>query len=34
MHFWLHSWLWVHFPLSIALVILMGVHVFAAFKFW
>ena len=34
MHFLLHSWLWVHFPLSIALVVLMFVHVFVTLKYW
>ena len=32
--FWLHSWLWVHLPLSIALVVLMFVHVWAALRYW
>ena len=32
-HFWLHNWLWVHFPLSIALILLMFVHVFTALKY-
>ena len=34
LHFWLHNWLWVHLPLSAALVVLMLVHVFVAVKFW
>ncbi|HZZ82880.1 MAG TPA: hypothetical protein VFE62_30550 [Gemmataceae bacterium] len=34
LHFWLHCWLWVHFPLSIALVILMFVHAFVAIRYW
>ena len=34
LHFWLHNWLWVHFPLSVALLVLMVVHVFVALKFW
>jgi hypothetical protein len=34
MHFWLHSWLWLHLPLSVALVALMFVHVFVAMKYW
>ncbi len=34
MHFWLHSWLCVHLPLSAALVVLMFVHVFVAIKYW
>jgi hypothetical protein len=32
-HFWLHNWLWVHLPLSIALIVLMFVHVFYALKY-
>jgi hypothetical protein len=34
LHFWLHCWLWVHFPLSAALVVLMATHVFVALKYW
>jgi hypothetical protein len=34
LHFWLHNWLWVHFPLSVALVVLMVVHVWVALKYW
>ena len=34
MHFWLHSWLWLHLPLSVALVALMFVHVWFALKYW
>ena len=30
LHFWLHNWLWVHLPLSAALVVLMIVHVVVA----
>jgi hypothetical protein len=33
MHFWLHNWLIVHLPLSVALVILMGVHIWVALKY-
>ena len=33
-HFWLHNWLWVHFPLSVGLIVLMFVHVFVALKFY
>jgi hypothetical protein len=33
LHFWLHNWLWVHLPLSIALIVLMFVHVFYALKY-
>jgi hypothetical protein len=34
LHFWLHSWLWLHVPLSAALVALTVVHVIFALKFW
>jgi hypothetical protein len=34
LHFWLHNWLWVHFPLSMALLVLMVVHVWVALKYW
>lgn len=34
MHFWLHCWLWVHFPFSVALFVLMCMHVFVALKYW
>jgi hypothetical protein len=34
LHFWLHNWLWVHFPLSVALVVLMIVHIWVALKYW
>lgn len=33
-HFWLHNWLWVHLPLSVALIVLMFFHVFIALKYW
>ncbi len=33
LHFWLHNWLLVHLPLSIALIALMVVHIFAAMKY-
>lgn len=32
--FWLHSWLSVHLPLSVSLVVLMFIHVFVALKYW
>jgi hypothetical protein len=32
-HFWLHNWLWVHLPLSVALIVLMVIHAFYAIKF-
>lgn len=34
LHVWLHNWLLVHLPLSIALVLLMFVHVFFTLKYW
>ena len=34
MHGWLHSWLCVHVPLSVALIGLMFVHIFVALKYW
>ena len=34
LHLWLHTWLWVHLPLSAALVVLMFVHIFVALKYW
>lgn len=33
LHVWLHNWLLVHFPLSVALVLLMFVHAFVALKY-
>jgi hypothetical protein len=33
LHFWLHNWLVVHLPLSIALVILMVAHAWIAWKY-
>ncbi len=32
-HFWLHNWLVVHLPLSVALVILMFFHIWVALKY-
>lgn len=34
LHFWLHNWLWIHLPLSAALVILMVVHAWTAVMYW
>jgi len=34
LHFWLHNWLWVHLPLSVALIILMFVHIFVTLRYW
>ena len=33
LHVWLHGWLWVHLPLSVALVVLLGIHAFVALKY-
>jgi hypothetical protein len=33
LHRWLHNWLWVHLPLSLALIILMFVHIWVALKY-
>ena len=33
LHFWLHNWLWLHLPLSIALMILLAAHVVFALRF-
>jgi hypothetical protein len=32
-HFWLHNWLWLHLPLSIALIVLLVGHVVFALRF-
>jgi hypothetical protein len=32
-HFWLHNWLWLHLPLSVALIILLAIHVVFALRF-
>jgi hypothetical protein len=34
LHAWLHGWLWIHLPLSVALVLLMFLHIFVAVKYW
>jgi hypothetical protein len=34
MHRWLHGWLSIHLPLSMALLILLAAHVFVALKYW
>jgi hypothetical protein len=34
LHRWLHSWLWVHLPLSVALIVLMFVHIPMALRYW
>lgn len=33
-HRWLHNWLLIHLPLSVALVVLLAVHVWTALKYW
>lgn len=34
LHAWLHNWLSVHLPLSIALIILMFIHIVVTIKYW
>jgi hypothetical protein len=34
LHHWLHGWLLVHVPLSVALVALMVVHIIVTLKYW
>ncbi|REJ92424.1 MAG: hypothetical protein DWQ35_12260 [Planctomycetota bacterium] len=34
LHHWLHGWLAIHLPLSIALVVLLLAHVYYAVKYW
>ncbi len=34
LQWWLHSWLWLHLPLSGSLLILMIVHIVFALKYW
>jgi hypothetical protein len=33
LHFWLHNWLWLHLPLSVALMALLAAHVIFALRF-
>ena len=33
LHWWLHSWVWVHLPLSVALVGLLVAHIYTALRF-
>jgi hypothetical protein len=33
LHFWLHNWLWLHLPLSVALIVLLVAHVYFALRF-
>lgn len=32
LHWWLHNWLMLHIPLSMALFVLLAIHVFAALR--
>jgi hypothetical protein len=34
LHGWLHGWLLIHLPLSVALVVLMFIHIYVAIKYW
>lgn len=34
MDFWLHNWMALHLGLSCALVVLLGVHIWSALKYW
>ena len=34
LHFWLHNWLLLHLPLSVAMSALMALHAVRALKFW
>jgi hypothetical protein len=33
-HFWLHSWLWLHLPLSASLLLLLAWHAVTAILYW
>ena len=33
LHFWLHNWLWLHLPFSVALVVLLVGHIVKALRF-
>jgi hypothetical protein len=33
LHFWLHNWLWVHLPVSVALMVLLAVHIVFALRY-
>jgi hypothetical protein len=33
LHFWLHCWLWLHLPLSAALLVLIAAHAFSAWRY-
>ena len=34
LHVWLHAWLWIHLPLSVALFALMLAHIYFALKYY
>jgi hypothetical protein len=34
LHIWLHGWLWIHLPLSVALFALMIAHIYYALKYY
>lgn len=34
LHYWLHNWLAVHLPLSLALIVLMVVHMWRTLQYW
>jgi hypothetical protein len=34
LHFWLHNWLWLHLPLSLALMLLLGAHIVTCWIYW
>ena len=34
LHSWLHNWLWIHLPLSLALIVLMFVHIVRTLQYW
>lgn len=34
LHAWLHNWLLIHMPVSVALVLLLALHIWVAFKYW
>lgn len=33
LHWWLHNWVWVHLPLSVALVGLLAAHIYTALRY-
>jgi hypothetical protein len=34
LHWWLHNWLWVHLPLSLALIVFMFIHIWRTLQYW